>query len=133
MAKVAIAAPTIVINNVAVGIVPNSCKYTRGAGTSSQRTESGGGGSVVLVYSKNVATFISKVNFSMFPTDDNIALIENWKDNDNNNAISITGTVANTGQPFSKNFSNAAMTTDPDTALGADTVIELEFMGATAV
>ena len=122
----ALANPTIVINNVSILIAPNTAVYTEGKGEQTQRAQSGGGGTVDLVFSKNVESFMSKFNIEMFPTKENIELIRTWKSNDNANAISIVDTG------FNRSIANAALINDYEVNLGADTTISLEFVGSQA-
>ncbi len=127
MASIALANPTIIINNLGVAIVPNSTNYTEGFGEQNQRAQSSGGGNVDVVFSNNVETNLSKVNFSVYPTEENIALLRSFKTNENRNAISITS------DGFSRTVNSAALINDFEVGLGADTTVDVEFMGKGAV
>lgn len=129
MASIAISTPSIVVNNVPVGILPNSFKYTEGLGEQTMRTQSAGGGSVDIVYSTNAESLMSKVTFSMLNTAQNINLIKGWKTNTNKNAISVADQLSG----FTRNFSNMALVSNYEVELGADGTIALEFMGDAAV
>lgn len=129
MASIAISTPSIIVNNIPVGILPNSFKYTEGLGEQTMRTQSAGGGSVDVVYSTNAESLMSKVTFSMLNTAQNIDLIKGWKSNLNRNAIS----VADQSTGFTRNFSNLALTNNYEVELGADGTIAIEFMGDAAV
>lgn len=124
---IAIASPSIVANNVAVGIVPNSCKYKGGKGEAKMRAASTGGGNVTTVYTQDDESRISSLKFALYPSPANIALIEDWQARLNTNAFSVTS------PGFSKMIANAAVIADPEAALGADTTIEVEIMGSAAV
>ena len=128
MADKVIANPTIVINNVAIPIVPNSLKFKSGKGEQDVFAQSAGGSSTQAVFSENVETNISMVAFSIRNTPGNIELQSDWKDLKNANAIEITGDGG-----FSRSFNNMAQTSDPDINLGADTPIDIEFKGDPAV
>lgn len=127
MAQIAVSNPQVVINNIAIPVVPNSVKYTEGKGEQQQRVQSAGGGNVDPVFSDNVETHLSKVMFSIINTAENIELIRGWKTLQNANAISITGDGLN------RSFSAMAVINDYEVALGADTMIELEFSGKPSV
>lgn len=127
MSKFTLARPTIVANNTPVQIVPNSVVYTEGKGEQSVRTQSAGGGLVELVISENVETNMSKLNFSLMPTEENIAIARSWKSNPGLNAFQVVQ------GSFSRTIGDATVTNDYDVELGADTVISIEIMGAAAV
>lgn len=124
---IAVTNPQVVINNVAIPVVPNSVRFTEGKGEQTQRVQSAGGGQVTPVYSDNVETHISKIMMSMINTPSNIELVREWKSNKNANAMSITG------DEFQRSFSYVALTNDYEVALGSDGVLELEFAAAPAV
>jgi hypothetical protein len=127
MPQIAVSNPAVVINNLAVPVVPNSVSYTEGFGEQNMSVQSAGGGNIDTVFSDNVETHISKVMFTMKNTAENIALIRGWKVNKNANAITVTGDDLN------RSFSGMALVSDYEVKLGADTVIELEFQGNPAV
>ena len=133
MADIAVTNPQVVVNNVAVPVIPNSVTYTEGFGEQNQRVQSAGGGNTELVFSDDVETKISMVKFSMLNTQANIDLIRSWKANRNANAITITGDPRDGGDALKRTFANGALTTDYEVNLGADTEIEVEFMTDPAV
>ena len=120
----ALANPTLVINNVAIPIVPNSLKFKGGQGEQTMLAQSSGGGATQSVYSEDTESKISFIGFSLRNTPANIELQRNWKNLKNANAATITGAGG-----FSRAFNNMAHTNDPDINLGADTPIDIEFMG----
>jgi len=124
---IALARPSIIINNTPIQVVPNTTVYTEGKGEQNVRTQSAGGGSVEIVVSENVETNISKVNFSIMPTPENIEAARGWKSNPGANAINIVS-----GE-FNRSITSATLTNDYEVNLGSDTTIDLEFMGAPAV
>ena len=117
----ALSNPTVVVNNLATPIVPNSFAFTEGLGEQTMRTQSSGGGTVQTVFSNNVETNKSMIKFSMFNTADNIDLIKTWKQNADANAISLTG------EGLSRSFSGAALISNYEVNLGSDTTIDVEF------
>jgi hypothetical protein len=124
----ALANATLVWNNVAVAVVPNSITYREGTGEQTMRAQSAGGGSVQAVYSKNVEGNLSYLKFALYNTPENIELAADNKALDNANALSLTGDGG-----FSRTFNNMAITNDYEVNLGADTVIDIELMGDPAV
>jgi len=127
MSRIKLSNPTVVINNTAVPIVPNSFTYTEGFGEQELKVQSSGGGSVQTVLSNNVETNMSMVKFSLHNTAENIDLARSWKINSNNNAITITGDGLN------RAVNNAAVTNDYEVNLGSDTTVDIEFHGDAAV
>jgi hypothetical protein len=133
--ETALANPTIIVNGIVTGIVPNSVTYTEGLGEQNQRTQSSGGGATQVIYSQNVESNISMVKFSVYPTiqggaggsTNALDLLRGWKENTNNNVIQITA------PNFQRSFTSAALTTNYEVALGADTTIEVEFMANASV
>jgi len=127
MSRTKLSNPTIVVNNTAVAIVPNSFAYTEGFGEQELQVQSAGGGSVQSVLANNVETNLSMIKFSLHNTAENIDLARTWKTNANNNAITITG------EGLNRSVNNAALTNDYEVNLGADTTIDIEFKGDAAV
>lgn len=123
MATIAIANPTVIVNNNTVAIVPNSAAYTEGFGEQKLRAASSGGGGSSTVYSQNIESYISMVKFAVYNTAANIEMIRGWKTNANANAITLSDAVSG----WNRTFQNAALTNNYDVTLGADTVIECEF------
>jgi len=123
----ALANPRVLVNNLSVAIVPNSCSYTEGLGEQTVRTASAGGGSVQSVYSNNVETNLSMVKFDMFATAENLETILLWKNNANANVISISG------DGLTRSFASAVLTNDYEINLGSDSVVSLEFKTDAAI
>jgi hypothetical protein len=125
--------PQVVINNVAVAIVPNSLDFTEGFGEQKQRVQSAGGGSVSVAYADNVESHFSKVKFKILNTAGNIALARSWKTNANANAITISSPSSTDSNGMSRSFSNCALISDYEVGLGVDSVLDLEFHCSAAV
>jgi len=117
--------PGVQVNNVAVGIVPNTLEFTEGFGEQNVKVQSAGGGILQQVFENNVETNIGMVKFSLFSTIDNIEQARQWKANGNKNVVTVTA-VAD-GKTFTRTFTNAAIVNDFPVQLQADGVIELEF------
>ncbi len=123
--------PIVMVNNVIVPVTPNSVMYTEGLGEQSIRAASSGGGQTEQIYSKNVETEFSTIKFDMAAIIDNIKNARAWKKNGNANVISITGTTAEGN--LSRTFTQAALLSDVEVALGTDTDLSLEFKSNPAI
>ena len=88
---IALADVSVVINNEPIAIVPNSVTYTEGLGEQNMRVASAGGGSVEQVFSNDIETNLSMVNFEVFNDIETIELVRSWKVNRNNNTVSLSG------------------------------------------
>lgn len=119
--------PQVVVNNVAVAVVPNSVKFTEGKGDQKQRVQSSGGGNVSVVFTDNLESHFSKVHFTIINTSDNIALARAWKTNGNANAITITSPSSADSDGLNRSFSLAALVNDFEVGLGVDSVLDMEF------
>jgi 3-hydroxy-3-methylglutaryl CoA synthase len=124
----AIATPTVEINNEVMIVVANTLKYTEGFGETNVRSATAGGGSSTLVVSENAETRIRMLQFSVYPTKEQIDLIRQFKSNPGENGLAVL--LSDNG--FSKSINNAFITNDYEVNLGADTVIELELKGTPA-
>ena len=125
----AISAPSVLVNNTLVLIVPNSLSYTEGKGEQNVRVQSGGGGTVDIVSSNNVETNMSDFKFSIINTAENINLARSWKSNGSANALQAVDNV--TG--FTRTVNSATLVNNYEVNLGSDTTVDLEFMGIAAV
>lgn len=119
--------PSVLINNVAVAIVPNSCVYDEGLGEQEVLVQSAGGGQLQQVFANDVSTNLGMVKFSLQATKQNIDLARSWKANQNRNVVTIT--AANTDGTLTRSFTNAAICNAYEVPLSSDGVIELEFKG----
>jgi len=96
-------------------------------GEQNVRAQSAGGGAVDIVVSQNVETNLSKLNFSLYPTEENIAIARDLKSKPGENVFQVID------GNFSRTITNATVINDYDVNLGADTTIDLEIMGSAAV
>ena len=122
MGKKALSSTTVIVNDVAYPIVPNTLVYTEGFGEYNMRAASVGSGKGEIIFSENAENKMSKIMFEMFPTAENIKTIREWKVNQNQNLIEISD------PDIQKTFNNAALTSDYEVKIGADTTIPVEFM-----
>jgi len=120
-----ISVPGFHVNNVPIGIVPNSAKIVPGDGKMNVRAASVGDSSVEIVYTEDAESKIGQCKFEMYPTDDNISLVREWKRNKGSNYISYSQKDA---KPAS--MSSAALVNDPEVELTADGTMSLEWMGS---
>ena len=123
MADTAVVNPTLVINNIAIPVRPNSVTFKEGKGEQNMRVQSAGGGNTEIVYGANVETNISSLMFEMINTAANIELARGWKTNLNANAGTLTG------QGLSRSFNNMAILNDYEVQLSSDGVIAIEMSG----
>ncbi len=123
---------TLVVNNEAVGIVPNSLKYTEGFGEQQVRPVSIGGGKTEQVFARNLETNFSKVMFELHTTPENVALARRWKANGNANVISIAGETSD-GKNVTRTFNRAAIVNDYEVQIGSDTNIAIEAAAEAAI
>lgn len=130
--SIALADPSLVVNNEPVAIVPNSLKYTEGDGEQTMRAASTGGGGVEQVYSRNIETNFSKVMFEVYNDIDTIEDLRTWKKNLNANVVVITGKTPD-GKALRRTFNKAAMLNDYEVELGSDSTISVEFSSSTSV
>jgi len=125
--NVRIANPSVVVNNIPIAIVANSCTFTEGLGEQMVEPQSAGGQLTESVYSQDVKSKLSTVKFNLANTDANINLARKWKINANANVIVITG------ETLSRTFTNASLISDYEVALSSDGAIELEWKSDPAV
>jgi hypothetical protein len=117
--------PSVVVNDITVNVVPNSVSYKSGKGEQSVKVQSAGNGLVSVVTSTNVETKKGMVKFSVYSTEQAIALKELWQSNGGGNVIEL-GSVNLT-------MSQGTMVNDPEITLSDDGKVELEFQGAPLV
>ena len=89
MSQNAVSNPTVLANNEALFVVPNSIKYTEGFGEYKVRSQSGGGGTTETVFSEDAETKISGFTLDLYPTADNVRIARQIKANRNQNAFDI--------------------------------------------
>lgn len=130
--SIALADPTIVVNNEPVAIVPNSVKFTEGDGEQTMRAASTGGGGLEQVYSDNLEGKFSMVSFAVFNDIQTVEDVRAWKKNRNLNVVVLTGTTPD-GKTLRRTFNKAAILNNIEIALGSDTQIDIEFSSNAAV
>ncbi|WP_368566209.1 hypothetical protein [Pseudoxanthomonas sp. UTMC 1351] len=128
MAKIAISAPSVSINNETLGIVPNSFTYDGGEGEISVRSASAGGSSAESVHAINAETMISKVTFELYPTPDLDARVRRWKRQIASNVIQITQVLEN-GDSIARTFQHMSLMNPIERNASADGTVSLEWSG----
>lgn len=130
--SIVISAPSIIVNNEPVAIVPNSFEYDEGLGEQMVRAASTGGGAVEQVYSEDVESNFSEFKFEIYPDARSIELARKWKSNRNQNVVQIAGKAPD-GTSLTRTFQNAAILANYKVALGSDKTIELGWKSDAAV
>jgi len=115
---------TILVNDVVIAYTADSLSAKDGFGDYVIRNAIVGGGQTEQVFSKDLATKIGMVKFSMPTTVENEAFKREWKSNDNNNVVELVGP---NGSGFTKIFTLAAILEDPESNFASDGNIEVEF------
>ncbi len=115
---------TILVNNNAIAYTADSLAWVDGFGTYAVRNAIIGGGETEQVFSKDLATKVGMVKFSIPTTAENDALKREWKSNDNNNVVELIGPG---GSNFTKIFTLASILDDPESSAATDGNIEIEF------
>lgn len=128
---VQVADAAVQVNNNTVSIIPNTLAFTEGLGEQTIRAASAGGGQVEQVYANNIESNFSMVKFELPATAENIALAREWKTALNQNTVQIAGRTVE-GR-VTRTFTQAALLSDYEVALGSDTNIAIEFKANPAI
>ncbi len=128
---VQLANPLVAVNNDPVPVTPNSVMYTEGLGEQTIRAASLGGGQVTPIYSKNIEQNFGSVTFEMPATVPNIGRARQWKANENQNVVTVTGTTPEGS--LTRSFTQAAILNNYEVALGSETNVTIEFKSNPAV
>ena len=122
--SVALANPSVIVNNEPWLVVPNSVVYDEGLGEQTMRAASSGGGQTEQVYSENVEENFGGVKFQIFPDPEWIDKLRAVKANRNENVVTVTGDVVDRGTTKSlrRTFTNAAIFTNYNPFLNIDII-----------
>ena len=74
-----LANPVVEVNNVVIGIIPNSCTYKSGKGDKNVRPQSAGGDSIEIIVTENAETKKSMVKYSLYNTKTNVDYLKGWQ------------------------------------------------------
>ncbi len=118
---------TVLVNNEAVAYMPNSLGFREGKGEQTSRAAAVGAGKTETVYGRNLESNVGMIKFNLPATRENIALALEWKNNGNQNVVSLAGSTPD--GDFNRTMNAAAVTNDYDVELGSETDIALEFHG----
>lgn len=122
---------TLLANNEAILIVPNTLSFTEGKGEQILRPMSGGGGSVEPVFANDLESNMSKLKFSLPTTVENIKLAREWKANQNRNVFQIAGST--TDGDITRTFTQAIVSNDYEVPVGTEANIEIEIQSKAAI
>jgi hypothetical protein len=115
---------TILVNNEVIAYTADSLSWKEGFGDYAIRNAIVGGGQTEQIFSKDLATKIGMVKFSIPTTAENDGLKRQWKSNDNNNVVELIGPK---DSGFTKIFTLAAILEDPESNAATDGNIDIEF------
>lgn len=124
----AIANPTIRVNDETISIVPNSVNVIGGYGETNIRAASAGGSEIETIHTVNAESKIGSVTFEIYNTPEYISKIAGWKNAVGSNTIQVIGNLAD-GSAFSQSFRTMSLMNDPEQALSADGTTSLEWKG----
>ena len=121
----ALSVPGVSVNNIPIGIIPNSLKIKLGKGETNVRSASTGNSGVEIINTENAEDKVAMISFDMFVTDETISNVHNWKSVIGGNVVQ----AQQLGQaPLT--MSQASMTNDPDLEASSDGKATIEFKGA---
>lgn len=115
---------TILVNDVQVAYAADSLSWKDGFGEYQTRNAVVGGGQTERIFSKDLASKVGMVKWSMPSTIENEAYKRAWKVNEDQNVIELIGPA---GTNFTKVFTGGAILEDPETSAATDGNIEIEF------
>ncbi len=115
----------VIVNNDTVAIVPNSLVYNEGLGEQKVHAVSVGDGEVEQVFAQDIETNFGMVKFDLRSNPSSIAQALVWKQNGNENVVSIMG--ENADGRLIRNFTGASLTSNYDVNIGVDGIINIEF------
>lgn len=116
-----LANPAVEVNDIVVGIKPNSLTYKKGKGDVNVRAQSAGGNSIAAIFTEDAETKISMVKFTLLTTKDTVELIDGWLDQES--------TIDLSDGDFTVSFRKVRIKTEPEINTGADGETEVEFCG----
>lgn len=116
--------PGISVNNVPIGIVPNTFKFKLGKGAIKVRSKSTGGGASKSVHTEDAEDKIGKMSWAMFNDTETQEFVSGWKAGIGTNFISGQ-------QPGTPPLSGGSMSmvNDPDFEASAEGTVVIEFEG----
>lgn len=125
---IAIANPTIRVNDETIAIVPNSVTVQMGFGETNVRAASSGGNSIETVHTSDAESKISMLSFDVYNTPEMIRKFSTWKNDVGANTAQVVGNLPG-GAQFNVSMANVSIVNDPEFELGADSVTSIEMKG----
>ena len=122
----------VVVDNIPWAIVPGSFSYIRGTGTRDTKTAVVGT-NVTIVKSLNLEEAFGQFKFMVRNTETDLERIDRTIDEGQQHAVTISGTVRENNQSFTRSFNDAGIVNDPERALSPDGETELEWTGTQSV
>lgn len=122
-----IAAPVLRINNNTVAHKANTIEYDEGLGEQNVYAASLGGGLTEQIYSDDVETAFSTVEFELPSTITSVNLVRDWKIKKNTNRIEIEQETPDGS--FTRIFTQASVLNNYKVGLGTDKMIKVEMKG----
>lgn len=119
---------TLLINNDVVAYVPNSLSWDEGLGEQKVLAQSEGAGRTSQVYSADLESNIGMVKFALRGTIKNMRRAREWKQNANQNVVTIVMQDRN-GEDEIRSFTGMALTTNYEIPIQAEGTIDLELHG----
>lgn len=120
--------PSVIINNEAVNVAPNSVEVDDGLGEQTVLAQSAGNGKVSTVYANNVETNIGEIKFSFRNTPENYNYARALKGNLNRNVVVVAGTTPD-GQSVTRTMTEAAFTNKLSAKFSQDGLIDVVMNG----
>ncbi len=113
----------VIINNKAVPVVPGSVVRKKGRGEITVEAQSLGAGNVDTVHTVDAKSMKSNFKFEMKVTEENMALVDEWKLNMGLNVIRYVGESVN------EIYEQMSVINDPEYPDSNDGKIAVEFEG----
>lgn len=123
MSQKSLGNPTIVVNNIAISLVPDSFVSKLGRGEVEVRHASTGNGGETI-HTEKTETKVGCMSWEMYNTPETEALVEQWKANTAGNVVQAYEKGVTT-----KVLPGASMVNDPDFEGKADGKVKIEFKG----
>lgn len=118
---------TVIVNNEAIAILPNTLTFDEGEGEQIVRAASIGGGKAETIYSQDIESKVGMVKFELPTTPENIELARSWKKNQNRNVVTIAGSTPE--GDVTRTFTQSAVTNNYEVNVGSETSIEIVLHG----
>lgn len=122
---------TLIANDEAIGIMPNTLTFTEGFGEQDVRAVSVGNGKTEQIFARNLETSFSTLKFELPTTPENVKLARAWKAAGNGNVFQIAGSTSE--GDVTRSFTQAVVTNDYEVGIGTETTISIEIKSNAAI